>query len=64
MDTTEREIICTINFGIKTLDPFKLPPLLRITGGYEGLQDTMSYATTIKERRWWAACFILGQPFA
>lgn len=53
-----------VNYGVVSLEPFRLPPNIAIwTNGTTCALDLLRGRRDKKERKWLAACLIMGQPF-
>ena len=51
-----------VTYGSRKLDQFKLPPAVAVK--YAGDINTLiNKGVTRRERKWIAACIIMGQPF-
>lgn len=48
-------------YGVCEIDPYKLPPNVRFVNATS--TDVRNFARSRKERKWFAAAIILGQPF-
>ena len=58
------EIMYTVNYGIKEIDPYELPPVICVRGDMKSIKESMPLPRSEKERKWLSAVIILGQPFA
>ena len=63
-DYMNDEIMYTVNYEIKEIDPYMLPLNIYLIGEVKSIRESMPFPRSEKERKWLSAVIILGQPFA